>query len=79
MSNCKHCGKSTGSKECNMRIFVSKKKGELNFGILWISLDGRIISNWFQTKILALKHYNYLKNLGRQPSFTIRLTEEDLA
>jgi len=61
-----------------MKINISEKKGELSFGIFWVSLDGRMMFKWFQTKKLAFKQYIYLKTLKRQPSFIIRIEEEDL-
>lgn len=56
-----------------MKIEISEEKGNLNFGIYWISLDGRLISKWFQTYESALKHYKHLKKLRRQPSFNIHV------
>ena len=56
-----------------MKIEISEKKGELNFGIVWISLDGRLNSKWFQTFKSALKHYKHLKKLRRQPSFNVHV------
>ncbi len=56
-----------------MKIDISERKGELNFGVFWISIDGRLGTLWFQKYKEALSQYNHLKSLGREPSFTIRI------
>lgn len=57
---------------------VSENNGELSFGVMWISLDGRPNIKWYQTFEAVKEHYYSLKDLGRQPSMIIRLKEEDL-
>jgi hypothetical protein len=57
-----------------MKIFkVSEGKGELNFQVMWISLDGRLQTDSDRTYKSALNRYKYLKAIGRQPSLFIRI------
>ena len=57
---------------------IKEKKGSLNFGISWVSLDGRIQNKWFRTIKELIKHYKYLTILGRHPSCVIKISYEDL-
>lgn len=59
-----------------MKIKISEKVGELNFGVFWISQDGRLSTLWYQTYKEALQRYNYLKTLKRQPSINVRIEVE---
>jgi len=56
-----------------MKIKISEEKGELNFGVFWISLDGRFNTRWFQKYEKALEQYQHLKKLKREPTLNIRL------
>jgi len=61
-----------------MKIEISEKRGELSFGIFWITLDDRLNCKWFRTYKQALKQYLWLKKLDRQPSFNIRIENPEV-
>ena len=56
-----------------MKIIVSENVGELNFGVSWISLDGRLQIKWFTTYNEAKEQFLHLKGLKRQPSLSIHI------
>ena len=54
-------------------IYISEKKGELNFGVFWVSQDGRLTTKWFKKYKEALEQFKHLKNLKREPTLNVRL------
>lgn len=58
-----------------MKFNISEKKGNLSFGVFWISLDGRLNTNWYQKYKEAKKQYDWLKKLKREPALNIRIEE----
>ena len=58
-----------------MKFNVSEKNGELNFQVIWISIDGRLQTLCYQKYKEALKQWFWLKNLGREPSINVRLIQ----
>ena len=55
-----------------------KKIGELSFGIMWISLDGRLQARWFQTFDDVKEQYDWLKNLKIKSTVIVKIKDSDL-
>jgi len=56
-----------------MKFDITEEQGEENFGVIWISVDGRLMTMWFNKYEEAKRHYFHLQNLSREPSFVIRI------
>ncbi|MFA5132774.1 MAG: hypothetical protein WC444_05635 [Candidatus Paceibacterota bacterium] len=60
---------------------IKEERGNLNFGVQWISLDGRLNSSWFPTLEAALKQRDWLRELWKNPtriSLILLLDDEDI-